>query len=191
MRRTKRIYYGPPGNETALYWTVAVSDARQKVIIDGALRHALKGRSGLTIGCALSNTAFDPKNKSAFPHPVYMAVFNRTTALMVDKLGKNGAPSHAIKYDHSYSWVTDRNDDKTLKKIAADDPEVIERPFVLRPPKIRRGQQASRHPNRSNSPNKRTIASHLEARGALARAIKAGHITKAAATQLIQSIKAA
>src|ERR1700758_2547003 len=114
-RRTRRIYYGPPGAETSLWWSVKVSDARKPVTVNGNVLHALKGHPGVTIGCGLSNMAIDKANAAAFPHPVHLASFTKSTAMIVDRLNKDGSPAHAVLYGHSYGHITDRNDNKTLK----------------------------------------------------------------------------
>lgn len=187
--KTRRIYYGPPGKETSLWWTVRVTDARKNVVVNGALVHAIKGRAGVTIGCALSNTTFDRKNAKAFPHPVYLSVFTKSTALIVDKLGPNGSPSHAVRYGHSYRWVTDANDTGTLKKLAKEDPDLMQRPFLLRPPRVSRKGPHYADPKPGPRGSRASVVP-AEARGALARAIKAGRMSKAAAAQLIQSMRA-
>jgi hypothetical protein len=184
-RRPKRIYYGPPGHETSLSWRVKVSDAKRSVVISGAVLHALKAYCGVTIGCALSNVAHDPKNRSAFPHNCYLAQFTKSTALIADKRHnkrKGGAPYHAVLYAHSYKHLTDFNDTGKLKQLVEKYPDLMEREFTLRPPrKLRPGSRGKR--TVTGKGKGRYIATHT---GALARAVKAGLIGPQVAEQLTQ-----
>jgi len=108
------MYFGPPGHETDTYWTVEVSDAKRPIQINGTVGHALRAYAGVTIGCALSNTAIDKANAALIGHPVYLAEVTPRTAYLVDRLGKDGQPVHAIRYSHSYRNITDMNDKRTL-----------------------------------------------------------------------------
>jgi hypothetical protein len=179
--RTKRIYYGPAGNETSIWWTVRVDDARKPVSINGSILHALRGYQGMTVGCGLSNMAIDKINAKAFPHPVHLASFTKSTALIVDKLKKDGSPAHAVMYAHSYGHITDRNDDNTLKKLVKENPSLIERSFMLRPP--RKQQEGRSHSGTSGS--KRKSGQSFVPRGALARAVKAGRVGRNVAKHLM------
>jgi hypothetical protein len=106
-KRTKRIYYGPVGHETEMYWTIEVSDAQSNVVINGNVLHALRAHRGMTIGCGLSRMAIDETNAAAFPHPALLASFTKATAIIMDKLKKDGSPAHGILYDHSpWAWRT-------------------------------------------------------------------------------------
>lgn len=184
--RTKRIYYGPEGRETSIWWTVKVSDAKKPVSINGGLFHALRGYAGSTIGCGLSNMAVDKANAAAFPHPVFLASFTKNTALIVDKLKANGEPAHAIRYVHSYGRITDRNDNRTLKKLVREDPSIIERPFTLRPPRERKPSGPNSGKTASKDRGERENSRAFIPRGALARAVKAGRISKPVARQLTE-----
>jgi hypothetical protein len=94
---------------------------------------------------------------------------------------KNGIPIHAVRYAHSYGHIIDKNDDKTLKKMVEEKPDIMERSFTLRVPKPTRvGNTHNTIPTRSNKASPRTITH----RGALARAIKAGLLSTEAAEQL-------
>jgi len=183
-RRTKRIYYGPEGHETDIWWTVRVSDAKHPVIINGSILHALKAYAGLTIGCGLSNMAIDKANAKAIPHPVYLASFTKSSAILVDKLKANGEPGHGVSYAHSYGHITDRNDDRTLKQMVKNDPSLMERAFTLRPPRKRTGS----HPQSKKTPPTDEKKSFIP-RGALARAVKAGRIGKHVAEQIAEIAK--
>lgn len=133
-------------------------------------------------GNALSFAGMD--NARQFPHPVKLVAFTKSTALVVDKLKKDGSPSHAILYAHSYGRFVERNDDGTLKKLVKDDPEIMERPFTLRPP---RKQPPSGRTAGQTPADKKGQSDHARAfvpRGALARAVKAGRIGKNVAEQL-------
>lgn len=186
---TKRIYYGPEGRETSIHWKVKVTDAKSPVTINGNLLHALRGQAGVTIGCALSNAAIDSSNVSAFPHPVYLISVTKSTLLAVDKLKKDGSPGHAVRYIHSYGWITDSNDVGTLKRIAKENPSIVTRPFNLRCPPVPppSGATAGQTPTRNRGTYHKGEA--FVPRGALARAVKAGRIGKNVADQLTEVAK--
>jgi hypothetical protein len=109
---------------------------------------------------------------------------NSPRAWLVDSLFKNGTPRSAVRYEHSYGHITDANDTKTLKKLVREEPELMERPFTLRVP---RDQSRKTHPSYKTGEEGRpekprgAVFAH---RGALARAVKAGRISAAAAQQL-------
>jgi hypothetical protein len=182
--RTKRIYNGPPGHEKTSYWTVKISDAKQAVVISASVMHALQAYPGVTVGCGLSMAAVDPVNASAFPHPAYLASFTKRTALIVDKKDKAGQPCHAVRYEHYYGHITDKNDNRTLKRLVKEDPSIMDREFVLRPPHKRSGSGVG---SGKTPPEKRGVGDHGKAfapRGALLRAVKAGIIGEHVADQL-------
>jgi hypothetical protein len=187
-KKTKRIYFGPDGAETSLYWTVRVTDAKKPVTLDGKVVHALMGERGKTIGCGLSNMAVDRANAGAFPHPVIVASFAKRIAWIVDKVDKAGQPVHAVRYQHSYGHITDANDAGLLKKMVKEKPELMNRPFTLRVPVKQTGNKWGTNPQAANTAKPR--GSTFANRGALARAVKAGRISKPAARQLSQVVAA-
>jgi hypothetical protein len=154
----------------------------EPVSINGDVIHALRAHAGVTIGCGLSNMAVD--NKKHFPHPVYLASFTKATALIVDRLKKDGSPQHAIRYHHGYGHITDLNDAGMLKRMAKHTPALMEKPFTLRPPRpaAPSGKSSGKTP-----PERRGKTDRFRAfvpRGALARAVKAGRIGEHVAQQL-------
>lgn len=159
-----------------MWWSVKVTNAEESVVLKGSVIHAMKGHAGVTVGCGLSNMAIDKANASAFPHPVYLMSFTKTTAIAVRKLKKDGSPWLGTVYAHSYGHIVDRNDDGTLKKM----PALMERDFELRPPRVPkadlRGPRADKDTGQGSG--------HFIPRGALARAVKAGRIGKNVADQL-------
>lgn len=176
--RTKRIYFGPDGKETSMWWDVRYRDATSSVSLNGSLKHAIEGIAGKTVGCTMSNCAFD--NAKAFPHPALLIVFTKSTCLVVDKLDKKGQPCHAVRYGHNYGRIVEANDKGVIKKIVKDDPSYMDRKFTLTPPRVQRptGPHGG-HAKRSERTN-RTYTP----RGALKRAVDAGLISKPVATQL-------
>ncbi len=178
-KRTKRIYYGPNGG--APYWTVRVSNAKKGVVINGNAAHALRGQAGETIGCAISNMAHDPENASAFPHPVHLVVVTKSTLLAVDKVGKDKVPLHAVLYDHRYGHVVDDNDTRVIKKMVAENPALMNRPFkLLVPHKQRSGVYDARVTHDRGTNRAKAVMN----RGALQRAYKAGFVGKGAKQQM-------
>lgn len=166
-----RIYYGT--NNTKLFWKVKINNATKDVVLNGSLLDAIKGKPGQTIGCHLSNCAL--RNQSAFPHPVHMAAFTRSSALVVDKI-TDGRPSHAVRYRHQYAALVDLNDTDHGKSYLKKHPEVAEREFILRKPVAHKsapvGSGGKNDTRRSHS-----TGGHRVPRGALRRAQAAGLIT--------------
>jgi hypothetical protein len=179
-RKTMRIQYGT--GEVPLYWTVKVTDAKQDVIIDGTLWHAITGTPGHTIGCHLSNCAKD--NKHRFPHPFLVASFTKATCAIATKV-TNGAPSHAVRYMHSYGKLVDLNDTDKTRQTIKNNPEMAERSFVLRAPKGLR-RKGGRKPEIRPTGKHTGTSTHFVPRGALSRARKAGLVTADLANALNQ-----
>lgn len=186
---TARIYYGPPGHERDMYWTVRVTDAKKKLTITGSAAAALRAYPGVTIGCAMSNNAIDCRKdiEKQVGHPVLLAAFYRTTLLLVDRRNKDGSPAHAFRYSHSYGDIVDSNDDGSLKEAVKANPAIIERPFHLGPPQKRKVEGT--HSHESSTGAKPIPKRAYVPRGALARAVKAGFISKGAARQLAEVAK--
>jgi hypothetical protein len=211
--KTKRIFHGPDNDPTAFWWDVKWSPAKKGVVINGSLEHAMEGMAGHSIGCRLSNAAIDDKNKTAFPHPVFIAAFYKRIALIVDQLSKNGTPIHAIAYEHDYSAFVDLNDASDLETVYKD------KRFYLRPPHNR--TVGGKKPNKKEGNNDLTASplftnlvggtrSDQEEyateenevfhpspaqkkgaafRGAMGRAVKAGILGRSAANQLARAVK--
>lgn len=179
-----RIYYGPEGRETSLWWDVRVRDAKTNVEMKGSTYHALLGLSGRTIGCALSNVAFDEKNRRLFPHGCHLVYVVKSRVIVIDSLKRNGTPKTGVRYNHSYRRIVDANDDKTLKKMVRENPDLMERPFTLLAPR-KRSKASLQKGAPGHAPGTTRKSSRVfMPRGALARAVKAGLISKAAVSQL-------
>lgn len=181
--RTARIYYGPDGHETSMWWKVYVTDAKKPVIIDGKAADALRACAGKTVGCAMSLAGMD--NEAAFGHPAYLVSVTKSTMLVVDRLSKDGSPAHAVRYGHSYGAIVDGNDDGSLKRAVAKNPEIMERPFHLRPPRKR---PTGSHGAAIRKHGSTTTRSFTHQHGALARAVKAGRIGKNVAEQMSRAM---
>lgn len=184
-RRTKRIYYGPEGKEMSMWWTVRYRDATTTVSLNGSVAHALRGLSGRTVGCTISECGID--NSQAFPHPALLISVTKSTVLVVDKLDKQGQPCHAVRYGHQYGRIIEANDKGVIKKIVKDDPSFMDRQFKLTPPRVQRptGPHAN-HVKKSNRLNATFVP-----RGAMKRAVDAGLMSSAVAQQLRTAVKAA
>jgi len=210
-RKTKRIYYGPDENPCAFWWDVEWENAKKTVKINGTLEHAIEGIAGSSIGCRLSNCAIDVENQSAFPHPVHIAAFYKTTALIVDKLAKNGTPCHAVVYEHEYGNFVDLNDVSNLepvykdrsfvlrapsqrKKVPVQKPQAanefaVEIPFsALKPSKASKADEITEHSVEVFTPS--SSPKHAAAfKGAMGRAVKAGILGRPAAGQMARAMK--
>src|SRR5512143_2216920 len=173
-RKTRKIFYGPPGNEE-LYWTVKIKLATKPVRIEGTLEDAIAGFMGSTIGCHLSNCATAKANARAFDHPVLMAVFTRKTCIIITKV-KNGVPSEGVEYYHDHSNVVMLNDRDEFKTYIKAHPELANRTLSLRPPEKAKAQAIGR-PSGPSKPTgeKRAFAP----RGAMLRARDAGFLSEA------------
>jgi hypothetical protein len=182
-RKTRRIYYGPPGS-TEPYWNVKVKPATKSVRINGTLEHAIRGISGATVGCTLSNCA--DANKKAFGHEFIMAVFTKKTCIIITKM-RNGEPSEGIEYYHDYSDIVMLND-KGLKKHFKDNPHLVERTFTLRPPEKVRVRPNSERPSGPRVANPTGEKRSFAPRGAMERAVTAGLLGKGVARALSGAI---
>lgn len=180
-RSLARIYYGPEGHETSMWWTVSVTDAKTKVIINGTTVAALRGHPGVTVGCAMSFVGME--NADQFGHPVYLVSVNPSTLLVVDKLAKDGLPKHAIRYGHNFRKIVDLNDTGELKELIKAHPAIMERPFQLLPPRKRPTGPHGNHTSSRKSLSGIHRVQHTM-KGALARAVKAKRIGPSAAEQL-------
>jgi hypothetical protein len=47
-KKLARIYCGPAGHETSIWWTVSVTDAKKPVTINGTTAAALRGHPGVS-----------------------------------------------------------------------------------------------------------------------------------------------
>lgn len=182
---TKRIYFGPPGKEKSLYWTVKVRNAKKAVRINGSVADALAGISGVTIGCALENTV--RANPNAFPHPVLLGAVTKRTALIVDSRNADGTPKTAVLYEHNHGRFVDLNDTGDLKKMVKENPKLMERQFMLLPPAKRKPLGISRNSGvkKPHDGNGAVIVP----RGALRRAQKAGLVGEHMASALTGLVK--
>ena len=171
-KKTTRIYYGRDEDGEPLFWTVPVIDAKKSVKINGTLAHAMAGVAGHTIGCHLSKCC--KANAAAFPHPVKYPAFTQTRAIIVTEV-KNGRPSKAIRYSHSYGELVHLNDTDKQKRYLRDHPEIAERSFTLSPPRkdVARPQKVKPRPRGVYTDEKRAIVP----RGALRRAVEAGFVS--------------
>lgn len=182
-RQMTRIYYGPDGHETSMWWTVPVTDAKTPVTINGTVAAALRAHPGVTVGCALSLTGMDDADQ--FGHDAFLVSVTKSTMLVVDRLAKDGSPAHAIRYGHNYGNIVERNDDGTLKELVKTNPQMMERPFHLKPPRKRPTGPHGGHKHGASGHSTRSFV-HLH--GALDRAVKAGRIGKTVAMQLSQAM---
>jgi hypothetical protein len=183
-RKTRRIYYGPDAKPLFKWWDVKVSDAKQKVTLPGNVRALFKGRPGNTLACGIANLG--RAHRDAFPHPMFLLSVNQTTALAVDKLNKKKDPMHAVLYRHNAGHIVDMNDRGAFKKLDKIDPKIVERPVILSPPKH------TTRPNRIGpaiAPDRPPHEKKHVMRGALARAIKAGLVSKTQAVFIVESAR--
>ena len=164
----EKIYLNYPN----LYWFVKVKDAKKSVTIKGKVADAIKGMPGETMACHLAYAS--QRNADAFPHGCYLASFKRTVAHVVSKI-KNGKPSEAVRYLHSYAKLVDLNDRKLDNNFIEKHPEMFDRPFTLRPwqKQVRRGGVATGKGEKRVSSN--------TAYGAKRRAVEAGLISNGVA----------
>lgn len=193
-KRPRRIYYGPPGAETSMWWTVRVSPAKEDVTLEGSIDDLLSSTSHTTIGCAIS--LMGKREKSKFPHPVVIVAVTKSTMLVVDKKNASGQPNHAVEYYHDYSYLVGLNDlddaerAKAIKVLSKDHPELLEQKFKFRAPGKKKWNSIGGANNPSPKPptGRNTAVVH---RGALERAVRSGLIGKAAAKQLADVAEAA
>ena len=172
QRNNVLIRLGTTPDGDPIFWACPVSDAKEPITMDGTLADALAGKPGLTIGCHLSNCA--TRNAQSFPHPVIYAVFTKSKAYIIDRWNKsNGRPAHCVRYAHSLGRFVDLNDKDGKKKLIRKYPEIVERTFVLHPPRKRPSQSETSVGHSKNITNERRPVVPY---GALRRAKEAGLI---------------
>ncbi len=170
--RKRRVYFGPPGNEKDRWWDVNVTPAKEPVEVPGPLK---QGRPGRMIGCGISTLGRN--HPEAFPHPCLLVAVTTSGIMVVDKVRKNGDPSHAVLYKHPYGWFVLENDHKNVAKIQKEDPNALAGPFFFSVPK-RPGVSNPKGGHSKKPPR------HYVPRGCLQRAKEAGFINAAAESQL-------
>jgi hypothetical protein len=164
-------------NDEPLYWRVELEDATQPVTISGTLVDAIKGQPGATFGCHLSYCS--QRNKDAFPHPCLMAAFTKGYAYVVTEI-REGQPSKAVRYAHSYGALVELNDRDASKKLVKAKPEMAERPFILRVPSATkvlghtRAVKPDSKPKEAKKERKDDTKRVIVPRGAFKRAMDAG-----------------
>jgi hypothetical protein len=153
---------------------VKARNATTPLMVNGRVIDALHAARGVTIGCALSLMI-----RRELPH-VHFAQITARTAALVTKVNKFGQPTDAVVYKHNYQHITDKNDTGTLKKLAVEQPGLMERTFTLYPPsdhrqrdQKKRGTGVPRGKANLNSGRSRIVL-----KGSARRARKAGFISK-------------
>lgn len=173
MEKTKRRKYrhlfrlgGFGGNQTVNI-AVPVSDARSTVRLPRKEADVIAGKPGMAVACA--NAQCSMVNPGVFSHPVYLAEFTRTHAYIVDRLSRQGQPTHCVRYRHDDGgWIAkfDKPGGKA-KLIRSGD---AERTVTLSPPQ--------KHKYRPGRPKGTQDGSRSKSmpHGATRRAIEAGWV---------------
>lgn len=175
-KKYARIYYSEPGKKP-LFWRVRIHDAKQPVKISSTLLDALKGVPGSTVGCHLSNCAV--RNSSAFPHPVLMASFTKTAALIVTTI-KDGAPKEAVRYRHSCAALVRLNDTDKAKIAIRKNPKLANRSITLSAPSRPESRAGEGRVMGTKTGARQSIINT----GALGRAVDAGLVSRPIAKAL-------
>jgi hypothetical protein len=175
--RRQRIYYGRDKvTGEPLYDSVYVTDAKQAVRMPGNMMHALMGQAKQSVACHLSNCGWE--NKDLFPHVVVgYPSFSRAACLVPDEI-RDGRLYHAVRYEHDYADLVDKNDFDEAKNYVKEHPELVEREFILRIPhkQKKQGPRKSgehRKPGDPISPRAQVVP-----RGSRRRAVAGGLLPK-------------
>jgi hypothetical protein len=135
----------------------------------------LSSQRGATVGCTNSICAVRSAANGGFPHPVYLAVFTKTSAYIVDKLDRNGQPAHVVWYKHNDGTSIELNDHVVNRRTLLSRIN-LRKTVVLTPPIVRAGikniYSNGTHPQTER--DTRTPRRNAVPRGAMARAEKAG-----------------
>jgi hypothetical protein len=179
-KRTARLYTDAKKGH---YWKVPFDDAKVAIetIIQFSKALVCKAKQGICYECVLARGIqdFADANPDAFPHEVHHVYVTRTAIYIVDKFAKDrgGAPSHAIRYIHSFSNLT-HSFDKISKAKFLEQYNGFGLHLLLRPAK-----KGGRNPNRDRSSDVGRKRPGIQgSRGAMNRAIEAGIINLTAAT---------
>jgi hypothetical protein len=175
-----------------MYWNVKVRDATKEVLVNGTLLDAMRGTPGTTIGCHLSNSACNRRNRAAWEEahaPPRIMSFSASRAIAILEWTKGtlrGRPYDAIgvEYAHNLGYYTDLNDKCPSKTYLAEHPEIADLEIRLRPPR-RRTSEDDKREGRSPPTGRSTGERRSGApKGALLRAQKAGLIPASVVRQL-------
>ena len=170
---TYSIRYDPRDLSRRL--VVKADPATHRVEMTRTSADVIHSKRGATVGCTNSNCAVRSAASGAFPHPVYLAIFVKTSAYIVDKLDRNGQPAHVVWYKHNDAVSVELND-KVLSRRALLRQLDMRKTVVLSPPLVRAGIKnvycEGTHPQAER--NAQTPRRNAVPRGAMARAEKAG-----------------
>lgn len=99
QRHTVRMFLeGLPKGSPPLEFPVPMSDATRPVTLSRKELDAYNGKPGLQMECM--NAQCGLRLKDAFPHKVYMIEFADTRCFVVDRVNKQGHPTHVVRYYH-------------------------------------------------------------------------------------------
>lgn len=104
-RRYRHLFrFGGFGGHQTVNISVPCSDAKSFVRLSRTEADVIRGKPGVALACANAQCAMD--NKGLFPHPVYLAEFTRSSAYIVDRLNRQGQPTHCVRYRHDDGgWI--------------------------------------------------------------------------------------
>jgi hypothetical protein len=165
------------------YWKVSFSDGLKQIPVDIMMTEMsiVKDRRGIPFECVIAHGVekFAKDHPDHFPHEVLHVYVTRTAVYIVDRY-KDGQPSHAVRYMHSFSRWTHTFDKMTKAQFIAKYDGVGFR-LNLNPGRVHRGGEATTGGNsngaRSRSDGSRSL---IVCRGALKRAQDAGLVPNSA-----------
>lgn len=103
------------------YWKVPFADGAKVIPVNILMTKPslTRTRRGVPFECVLATGIedFAKRNPERFPHEVKFAYVTRSAVYLVDKF-KDGQPSHAVRYMHSFTRLTQSFDRMTEEAFA-------------------------------------------------------------------------
>jgi hypothetical protein len=168
MRHT--FHYDP--RDFTRKFTVPCSMGTQEVFLTREAVDVLKSKKGATIGCTNSRCAAR-LGSSVFGHKVYLVEFTKTSCYVVDKIDKNGQPTHCVWYKHNDGETIDLND-QIHDRLELIQRIKLHKKVRLFPPVSRAGQKTTDGTHPAGPRNQETDRRKAVPHGALLRAKNAG-----------------
>lgn len=114
-------------------WLVPYDDATHEIHLSRTMKDVLTAVPGDDANCMNSRCIMAQRREKVFPHPVYLVSTIKSRVYIVDQMGEDGLPAHAIRYELS---------SRDSRLIGEHDSYGVGEPGVLRlqVPRIPKGE---------------------------------------------------
>jgi hypothetical protein len=129
LRKTWLTYQKPDKSVDSI--EILYVRAIKAVEIPWDIEAYLRGHSGVTIGCGMSNICY--LHRDLFPHDALAIAFVKTRAYVITEVLEDGT-FMAVQYAHKCNHFVELNDKARSKKFVQDHPEIFKEPIQLYPP---------------------------------------------------------